>query len=66
MKSQLLIELEECKKKENRNRMFEMKKKLGEFKKKRVGVKFNDVWEDGESVLECKGKLVFFISYEII
>ena len=44
--------------------MFEMKKKLGDFKKKRVGVKFNDVWEDGESVLECKGKLVFLISYE--
>lgn len=60
-----MVELEEFKKKKKKNKMFEMKKKLGEFKKKRVGVKFNDVWEDGESVLECKAKLVF-LSYDDI
>ena len=35
-----------------------MKKKLGEFKKKRVGVKFNEVWEDGLDIIDSKEQLV--------
>lgn len=41
-----------------------MKKKLGEFKKKRVGVKFTETWEDGELITDCKEKLVIILFSE--
>jgi len=66
IKSNLLIELEELRKNEEKSRLFEMKRKLGEFKKKRVGVKFNDIWEDGQMILECKEKLVCALIFSLI
>lgn len=57
----LLQQIEEFKTQNQKRSLLKKKKKLGYFVKKRVGIKFVDIWEDGLDFIKIKKKFVYKI-----